>query len=98
MRHSRFTEAQIIGMIKEWSSPGLMDTFHLKKESVLYAENEEPVPDGIQGSIGCADAITAAFPDAAVQTCIVHLVRHSLNFCAWKDRKVWTCHGIVPLL
>ena len=22
-----------------------------------------------------------------VQTCIVHLVRHSLNFCAWKDRK-----------
>jgi transposase-like protein len=23
-----------------------------------------------------------------VQTCIVHLVRHSLNFCGWKDRKV----------
>ena len=23
-----------------------------------------------------------------VQTCIVHLVRHSLNFCSWKDRKV----------
>ncbi|WP_366142392.1 transposase [Sulfitobacter sp.] len=22
-----------------------------------------------------------------MQTCIVHLVRHSLNFCAWKDRK-----------
>jgi putative transposase len=22
-----------------------------------------------------------------VQTCIVHLVRHSLNFCSWKDRK-----------
>jgi transposase-like protein len=33
------------------------------------------------------EAITAAFPDAMVQTCIVHLVRHSLNFCAWKDRK-----------
>ena len=33
------------------------------------------------------EAITAAFPDATVQTCIVHLVRHSLNFCAWKDRK-----------
>ena len=28
-----------------------------------------------------------AFPDAMVQTCIVHLVRHSLNFCSWKDRK-----------
>jgi putative transposase len=22
------------------------------------------------------------------QTCIMHLVRHSLNFCAWKDRKI----------
>lgn len=32
--------------------------------------------------------ITAAFPDATVQTCIVHLVRHLLNFCSWKDRKV----------
>ncbi|MEZ5769412.1 MAG: transposase [Paracoccaceae bacterium] len=21
-----------------------------------------------------------------VQTCIVHLVRYSLNFCSWKDR------------
>ena len=22
-----------------------------------------------------------------VQTCIVHLIRHSMNFCSWKDRK-----------
>ena len=36
---------------------------------------------------GFPEAITAAFPQAMVQTCIVHLVRHSLNFCAWKDRK-----------
>lgn len=28
-----------------------------------------------------------ALSDTAVQTRIVHLVRHSLNFCAWKDRK-----------
>ena len=33
------------------------------------------------------DAINAAFPDTTVQTCIVHLVRHSLNFCGWRDRK-----------
>ena len=32
---------------------------------------------------GFPEAITAAFPQATVQTCIVHLVRHSLNFCAW---------------
>src|SRR5680860_165809 len=41
----------------------------------------------IDGLKGFPDAITAAFPETAVQTCIVHLVRHSLNFCAWKDRK-----------
>lgn len=48
-------------------------------EDILIA-----VVDGLKGF---PDAITAAFPDATVQTCIVHLVRHSLNFCAWKDRK-----------
>ena len=41
----------------------------------------------VDGLKGFPEAITAAFPEAAVQTCIVHLVRHSLNFCAWKDRK-----------
>jgi transposase-like protein len=41
----------------------------------------------VDGLKGFPDAITAAFPNTAVQTCIVHLVRHSLNFCARKDRK-----------
>lgn len=42
----------------------------------------------VDGLKGFPEAITAAFPETTVQTCIVHLVRHSLNFCAWKDRKV----------
>lgn len=37
---------------------------------------------------GFPEAITAAFPETTVQSCIVHLVRHSLNFCSWKDRKM----------
>lgn len=41
----------------------------------------------VDGLKGFPQAITAAFPEAMVQTCIVHLVRHSLNFCSWKDRK-----------
>lgn len=41
----------------------------------------------VDGLKGFPEAITAAFPETTVQTCIVHLVRHSLNFCAWKDRK-----------
>ena len=41
----------------------------------------------VDGLKGFPDAITAAFPETTVQTCIVHLTRHSLNFCGWKDRK-----------
>jgi putative transposase len=37
--------------------------------------------------IAVVDGLNAASPDTTVQTCIVHLVRHSLNFCGWKDRK-----------
>ena len=48
-------------------------------EDILIA-----VVDGLKGF---PDAINAAFPDTTVQTCIVHLVRHSLKFCGWKDRK-----------
>lgn len=36
----------------------------------------------VDGLKGFPEAISAAFPEATVQTCIVHLVRHSLNFCA----------------
>ncbi len=49
-------------------------------EDILIA-----VVDGLKGF---PDAINAAFPDTTVQTCIVHPVRHSLNFCGWKDRKI----------
>src|SRR6186997_129020 len=48
-------------------------------EDVLIA-----VVDGLKGF---PEAITAVFPDAMVQTCIVHLLRHSLEFVAYKDRK-----------
>jgi hypothetical protein len=41
----------------------------------------------VDGLKGFPEAINAAFPETIVQTCIVHLVRHSLNFCSWKDRK-----------
>jgi putative transposase len=33
------------------------------------------------------DAIRAVFPEATVQTCIVHLLRHSLDFVSYKDRR-----------
>ena len=42
------------------------------------------VCDGLKGF---PEAIEAVFPQAAVQTCIVHLIRNSLDFVSWKDRK-----------
>jgi transposase-like protein len=42
------------------------------------------VTDGLQG-IG--DALGAIFPETTLQTCIVHLIRNSLDFASWKDRK-----------
>jgi putative transposase len=48
-------------------------------EDVLVA-----VVDGLKGF---PEAITAVFPQATVQTGIVHLLRHSLDLVSWKDRK-----------
>lgn len=41
----------------------------------------------VDGLKGFPEAITAVFPDAVVQTCIVHLLRNSMDFVSWKDRK-----------
>ncbi len=42
----------------------------------------------VDGLKGFPEAIGAAFPETIVQTCIVHLIRSSLAFVSWKDRKV----------
>ena len=41
----------------------------------------------VDGLKGCPEAITTVFPQTLVQTCIVHLIRNSLAFVSWKDRK-----------
>jgi putative transposase len=41
----------------------------------------------IDGLKGFPQAIEAVYPGAAVQLCIVHLVRASLNYVNWKERK-----------
>ncbi len=42
------------------------------------------VTDGLKG-IG--EALAAVFPATTLQTCIVHLIRNSLDFANWKERK-----------
>ena len=41
----------------------------------------------VDGLKGFPQAIEAVFPLAQVQLCIVHLVRASLNYVSWKERK-----------
>src|SRR3954453_23984242 len=41
----------------------------------------------VDGLKGFPEVINAVFPDTVVQTCIVHLIRHSMEFASWKDRK-----------
>ena len=41
----------------------------------------------VDGLKGFPEAINSVYPQTLVQTCIVHLIRNSLAFVAWKDRK-----------
>ncbi len=41
----------------------------------------------VDGLKGFPEAINAVFPETSVQTCIVHMIRHSLNYVPWNDRK-----------
>jgi putative transposase len=40
----------------------------------------------VDGLKGFPEAIEAVFPKTTVQLCIVHMVRHSLNYVSWKKR------------
>jgi transposase-like protein len=42
------------------------------------------VTDGLKG---IPEALGAVFPATTLQTCIVHLIRNSLDYASWKDRK-----------
>jgi len=48
-------------------------------EDILIA-----VTDGLKG---LPDALEAAFPQTTLQTCLVHLIRQSLEYASWRDRR-----------
>ena len=49
------------------------------------------VTDGLKGM---SEALAAVFPLTTLQTCLVHLIRHSLDFASARDRKA--AGGRVP--
>ena len=71
-----------------WTSPNEGAKFWLQ---VLTELRNRGVKDifiaCVDGLKGFPQAIETVFPQAQVQLCIVHLVRASLNYVNWKDRK-----------
>ena len=71
-----------------WTSPNEGAKFWLQ---VLTELRNRGVKDifiaCVDGLKGFPQAIETAFPQAQVQLCIVHLVRASLNYVSWKERK-----------
>jgi len=48
------------------------------------------------GLSGFPDAIEAVWPQATVQTCVVHLIRNSVKYVSFKDRKA-VCAALKPI-
>ena len=42
----------------------------------------------VDGLTGFPEAIEAVYPQAKIQLCIVHLIRNSLKYVSWRDRKL----------
>jgi putative transposase len=76
---------EILGL---WIEQSEAAKFWLRVMNELKSRGVEDVLIAIvDGLKGYPEAITAVFPQAQVQTCVVHLIRHSLAFVSYKDRK-----------
>lgn len=78
-------QKELLGM---WVSENEGAKFWL---SVLTELNNRGVKDiliaCVDGLTGFPDAISAVFPRTTTQLCIVHMIRNSMRFVSWKDRK-----------
>lgn len=76
---------QILGM---WVEQTEGAKFWLSVMNDLKARGLEDILIAVvDGLSGFPDAIEAAYPQALVQTCIVHLIRNSMAYASWKERK-----------
>jgi transposase-like protein len=70
-----------------WIEPNEGAKFWMRVMSELRDRGVEDILIAVvDGLKGFPEAVAAVFPQAQVQTCIVHLTRYSLGFCNWKDR------------
>ena len=78
-------EKDVLGL---WIEQSEGAKFWLKVMNELKARGVNDVLIAVvDGLKGFPEAITSVYPQTIVQTCIVHLIRNSLAFVSWKDRK-----------
>lgn len=62
--------------------------FWLRVMNELKARGTNDILIAVVDSLkGFPETITAVYADTVVQTCIVHLIRYSMQFASWKERK-----------
>jgi putative transposase len=75
-------------MLGLWLGPGEGAKFYLQLLTELKARGVEEVFIAcVDGLKGLPEALEGVFPRTTAQTCVVHLVRQSLNFVSDKERK-----------
>src|SRR5580692_11252822 len=78
-------EKDVLGL---WIEQSEGAKFWLKVVNELKARGVNDILIAVvDGLKGFPEAINSVFPQTMVQTCIVHLIRNSLAFVSWKDRK-----------
>lgn len=78
-------EKEVLGL---WIEQTEGAKFWLKVVNELKARGVNDILIAVvDGLKGFPEAITTVFPQTIVQTCIVHLIRNSLAFVSWKDRR-----------
>lgn len=80
---------EVLGM---WSSQSEGAKFWLSIITELQARGvQDFLIACVDGLKGLPQAIESVFPKTIVQTCLVHMVRNSLAFVSYKDRKEVAC-------
>ena len=92
----RLADGGIVGhLLVQWQPYGAAETqavgqrfFQLRvRQRVPLRGTQDILIAVVDGLKGFPEAITSVFPRAVVQTCIVHLIRCSMHFAAWKERR-----------
>jgi putative transposase len=61
--------------------------FWMKVFNDLKTRGTHDILIAVTDGLGMAEALAVVYPAATLQTCIVHLIRNSLDYASWNDRK-----------